>query len=426
MSEKDEQVINITKIEDDTQYWFFRAGRQARYLEEFYFGNYIGIADNDIKLSDLLDIRKDILNETDETKFSNESSYKSFVKSQLENKYKTYIYNQLLENKKKEFKARNPDSDVDPIITNSEKASLNRSSSIQASQNLDFVENMKPGDIVLIPKKRTNGFYIGYIDGDVYSEEFESTGDPKVDKLQSKYEKKRKIKWIKKISIEDLPDKLYWIKNSHKTIFNISQDAESVNSILSNLYLYKGNLHSILNVKTTNGINSDDWLDFQNAIKIITKENNNQIFQKQKVQSPGNIELYVGMATFAAPILMSISIVLFSNKYKYKGKHIEGEMPGIKNILVRNLTKYGREMKEKDKIIEKYNKDAEENEAKMRAQVAADQNKIYNEISKAINENISNIDEDGKNKIESIKQVMDLSNESKGKLLENKNDEKNN
>ncbi|WP_105956223.1 hypothetical protein [Apilactobacillus quenuiae] len=479
MKEKEyEQVVNITKINDDTQYWFFRAGTGARYLTDFYINNYIGIANDGFTLKYLKKIKAEVIEnnknikeniynkqkemlknaiieknkkvlikhdisdkeiefllELNDSEIDSEVNkilqnkkiknkiqvqYQELINLELEQKYKSIFFNKMKKIKEDDKKLIYKDEKEKQSLTDEEMTSIKRSSSIQAVKSLDFINNMKVGDILLIPEKRTNGFHIGYIDSDIFEDTIEHR-EIGSEYITSDFNKKRKIHWIKRIDLKDLPDKLYWIKTAHKAIFNIDENAKSINTIISNLYLYKGEIHSILNIKTNDSITSDEWLEFQQAIKSITKEDNKYINQKQKVQSPGIIELFTNW-NYSLPLITS-SIILTSL--------VAGKINGIKIGKAKfNVKLTGLLRKEGllGHVIYKENRlKTQIKNTKLENELESIKNKKGNQEEKniTVEDKIKTLSKNEKDSVENISHKMNITSDGIGNKYSEKNQKDN-
>lgn len=336
--------VKITKIEDNTQYWLFRAGTSSKYLDDFYINHYIGIGTNELNKKNVDDINNEYIDKyTRKSDDTSEFLIKPEIMDQINNRYHEILFRT---NEKKLLKKKSQEEDIDideVILTDRDKASLNRSSSIQAKMNIHFNIQMKPGDIILVPTKNTDSFYIGIITSDMFDDEIDHISSPEENEyMKSNFLKKRKVKWIKEISISELPEKLYWTKSSHQTILNISDFSESVNSLISNLYIYKSRMHLLLNVGSKEEITSDDWLEFQKALKNITADQNKNITQKQNVQSPGIIEL-INSIINGVDTLVTVYSVLFCRNKETPNFTIVNIFDGIYEIANKDLRQNRKE-----------------------------------------------------------------------------------
>lgn len=261
-------------IPDSTKYWFVRAGSKAEYYYDFKYNNFIAIGDNEIKLQKLDEI-PNRLREID-------STLKPEYKRLFNEKYVSLLMNT------KKYKNLQKSEKADEI----EKTK--RSSSISSSKTFSFVEKMSIGDYIFVPFKKSDVFLIGIVISDVFDHaiDHEYLG---ADQLYSNsdYEKKRRILWIKEITHKELPEKLMWIQNGHRAIFDITSSADDINPLLSTEYVYKGNASIRVNVGTESKVSSSTWLQYQLVINQNAQGQADEVFQKNKVQSVGHTILEI-------------------------------------------------------------------------------------------------------------------------------------
>lgn len=259
-------------IPDNTKYWFVRASQKAEFFNDFKINNFIAIGDNEMTLDTLRGI---------------EDKYKASADI-LKERYKILFNNLYIDLVKKndEFKKQTKSEQADTL------ENVKRSSTIASYKAFSFIEEMSIGDYVFVPHKSSNAFLIGIIISDVFDQDIdhEYFGDDYEYPI-SNYDKKRKIAWLKEISLNELPPKLMWIQNGHKAIFDISNFSDEINPILSNSYQYKDKLHLKIDVATKQDITSTQWLNYQQVIHSNAKENADNLYQKTDVQSPGKIIL---------------------------------------------------------------------------------------------------------------------------------------
>lgn len=256
-------------IPDETKYWFVRASLKAEYYQDFKYNNFIAIGDNDVKLENLHAIPQRLR----ETTSTHKEEYKRIFNE---------AYLTLLRNSTK-FKSLQKSEQADEI----EK--MKRSSSISATKTFSFVEEMDIGDYVLVPYKRSEVFLMGIVLSDTFDGpiDHEYLGKD-LEYPISDYEKKRRVLWIKEIDQDELPESLLWIQTGQRAIFDISKNANEINPVISNEYIYKGNVHMRVHVGTHKKVSSSTWLQYQLLINENTAGKADEVFQKNKVQSEGH------------------------------------------------------------------------------------------------------------------------------------------
>lgn len=288
---ENEQVV--LSIAPSTKYWFVRAGSQADYYYDFFLNNYIAIGDNAVSLDDLYKI--DPIQTVDEKLF----------KIQYNEIYKRQLTDEFL---------NNPDSDnLDTETKKAELIKISQSAGKSATKGFNFVEKMKSGDIVLVPSKGSSKFLIGVVTSEPFDAEVSHIDvDQSIEYKISKFIKKRRILWLKEITISELPDKLLWIKNGHQTIFDITKNANEINPILSNKYIYKGQYYERIGVSSPNKISEDDFFNLQTAVHNTTQVNSNSnIYQTISIQSPGEEILHTVIDNWPA---ISIAVAALFGK----------------------------------------------------------------------------------------------------------------
>lgn len=276
----------VTVIPNDTDYWFMRAN-SGEFYPDFKLNNFIAIDGNKVLLDELSEIDRKIRQVPRALK----ESYKSLFKEE----YKEEISNNKL---------------------------TAHSVSLRSSQTYMFVEEMKIGDIVVVPSSSSMHFLIGVIISEPFEEEVTRSDfvDPE-EYPECPYSKKRKIFWLKEIPREQLPNNVSGIIYSHQALLSINHLDEQINSLIALMNYYKNQLHLTLRVETAEPINSLTWLDFQRLIVDIAEGRADEIFQKKSVESPGEITLETLLENWEA--IIAIYAILFG-EVDYKGFRFSG------------------------------------------------------------------------------------------------------
>lgn len=269
--------LNILDIPSDTKYWFVRANSQSQFYDDFKYNNFIAIDSNNFDLSKLFEIPSTL-------RSSNEALLNRY--KQLFEEHDLNIFN----------KSINKEELTEEEIKKEKTVELRRSS-LRASRMFQFVEEMNINDFVIVPYKSSEKFLVGIVTSDCFTESV-----PRIQLLDDDghlaydtcdFSIKRRILWIKELSRKQFPDSLSWIKTAHQSIFNISEYADKLNPCIYPIYRYQDNVWFRIGVNTPDKIPSSTWLDYQLLLKKITDKNLNNLFQKNKVQSQGNIVLFV-------------------------------------------------------------------------------------------------------------------------------------
>ena len=279
MNNENEDILQFTKIPDNTNYWFVRASKGARYYKDFMINNFIAVA----SITNLNFIHKiDISNISKKNALK---LYKKYFNKYVEDTIKndTQYQEAKTEENKKKIKSQK----------------LSRSTTLSRI-NYSFINEMKTGDIIIVPGKSAAKFLIGIIVSDCFDNKINHKLIPNKYEKQS-YEEcyfklKRRVYWIKEITNNEFPDKMYSITNTHQSVLNILNYADNINPLISSYYIYKGNCFMRVGVKTKKNVSSDDLYYLQKIAHEVTVKENVIINQKTKIQSPGDIEFIINLS----------------------------------------------------------------------------------------------------------------------------------
>ena len=150
---------------------------------------------------------------------------------------------------------------------------------------------------------------------------------------------------------------------------HITNYGNELNPFINPLYRYKGKIYARIGVNTNQEISSTSWLDYQLTMKDILDENLDNVFQKQYVQSPGQIIIYVEQNLYW---LLPIVLAILFGKVNYKQGNFTISFIGI----FRYFSKTERQMR---------NLDVEEKKAKIDNIKADSSNKNADTVSKLAN-----------------------------------------
>lgn len=301
--EEEERHIEILQIPDETGYWLLRADG-GKYYSDFFLNNFVAISDNEISFEMILD--KD-----------NHS-----------------IAGITIDHYKELYK------DNYPKWTNQQIAHA-------ANRTEKFVNQMKVGDLVIVPSKRSMNFLLGVIDSDV----FEITDDEVVsgERIQhavNPYLKRRKVNWLKEVSRYEISVKLHWILSAHQTIFDLSNHKDYINQLMAPVYVQNGMCHGSIQISKQEGLDSDEWFELYSIIKKLSDINPERVTVKTDVQSPGLIEFVSENAVSILTITIVLSGVFFG-EVNILGIKLKGILPYYQSHKKNQL-----EIKHKEKEIE--------------------------------------------------------------------------
>ncbi|ATO53430.1 hypothetical protein LA20531_07260 [Lactobacillus amylovorus DSM 20531] len=286
--------FRVLKIPDTTNYWFVRANSRGEYYQDYYLNDFIATDSNGISIENIVDILVTNNNITDPLS--------------IKNRLKQYFNDhdlKLLNNKLNERKDLTKD-EKEELKTKELRKSTTRSTRVNK-----FVNEIKLGDFVFVPADSSTKFLVGIIISDCLDNNIEHKTKANKNYHKCNFSLIRKVKWIKELTFEEMPDALSWIRSAHQSIFDISSYADLINSCISSLYEYKGQIFYRLNVHTNKQIPMTDWLDYQLLINDIVGDGLDDIYQKIKVQSPGNINLSTLKAHWRC--LALIPLILFGS-----------------------------------------------------------------------------------------------------------------
>lgn len=348
--------LNILQLPDDIGYWLVRADG-GKYYEDFMQNNFISISDNEITIEM---IRNRV-----------ESSIAGVTLDHYKNIYKEIF-----------------------------KGWTSQQIAHGASRTHKFMDEMKIGDLVLVPSKKSSHFIIGIITSDPYEVD-KDVLDNKVEvhHAVNPYLKRRNIKWIKEVPRKDISEKLYWILSAHQTIFDLEEEKEYINQLLSPIYIQDGICHGTLRISKQEGLNQNEWYDLYTIIKEQTKDTE-EVIIRSNVQSPGLIELVTTNPITTISIMIALSGAVFG-KVKFGGIELQGILPFFQSFRKGEI-----EIKKAKKEVEMMDLDKKfkeiENE---RAQLELEKEKTSWEIEKI------------KKEAELVRERLQISNFDAGKTL---------
>lgn len=287
------KYINILEIPSDTGYWLLRANG-GKYYDDFFLNNFIAISDNEITL-----------------KLIEEAENRSFA-GITNDHYKELYTNQY------------------PDWSNQQIAHA-------VGRTQKFVEEMKIGDLVLVPSRRSTTFLLGVINSEVYEiTDKETTVGANVQYAISPYLKRRKVFWIKEIPREQISEKLYWILSAHQTIFDLKEHKEYINQLLSPIYIQNGLCHGTMKISKKEGLNSDEWYELYSIIKKYSDQTSDEVVIKSNVQSPGLIEFVVSNPVTTLTLMMVLTAPIVAD-IDYKGIKMKGIIPFFISLRKENM-----------------------------------------------------------------------------------------
>lgn len=249
----------VVSFDKNVNFWILRANG-GKYLDDFIDDNYIGIQYNKVFVADLMDL--------DHNRITSVESVKDLYIEKYE--FATGYKN-------------------DHELNTSQRQRL----TTHAKQAYLFTFEMKPGDIVLVPSKKSRKFAVGIIEGEPYDESkdyiqsrFANSKPNGKQFLISNYIKRRHVTWHSFLLRSELPAFLSWIINSHHALTKIDCQTDDKRiqlfSLLTPLFQYNGRTYLKLHTGKGGDLSISDWREITECTNDIDK-----ISMKADVHSPG-------------------------------------------------------------------------------------------------------------------------------------------
>lgn len=308
---KNEEGIDIKKVNEDTKYWLVRA-QSGEFFDEFYENDYIGINWNEFSEAGL---------------FSDANKEK------------------IIEDIKEKY----PDNKQAPHTFGQIKR---------------FYNSLNIGDVVMVPNKESKFIAFGIIKSNVYNAEVSQTN---IDEGYCPFIKRREVEWVKLKSRKSLDPTLFRMMQAHATISDASDYGEYIDRTMYSFY-YKGDSsYLVLEVEQENDIPLVQMVGALNAplelADILIDPTTNKTFSrdelngKVRVQSAGAIAFISTGAAFPLAILVGVVIVgVIGGKIKFSKtkEKTEGEVSSdglIDKIINYQNNHHARKMESIEKEI---------------------------------------------------------------------------
>lgn len=306
----EDNILQIPEINENTRYWLVRANG-GKYYEDFKNSSTISIHDNELSLD-------------------------MFKSDFLLTNVKTIEYY------KQKIASIKWDDSRQKITLLAKKMFL-------------FIEEMKNGDIVIVPSIHSNYFLIGIITSDVYELSEEQIKENKIQKEISNIHislnrKRRKVIWFNEISRDFLNPKLFYMLNMHQTIIEIIEEAEYIDPLISRVYFKDSGLHFSLRVNARQNINISSWNALFGLVgKVEDKIDKEKISVKTNVQSPGDIQVIIENINNFLDFLNEnkLIIILFLGVFseiKFKDISFKGLLPTVFDYKKNKLENRSKEL----------------------------------------------------------------------------------
>ena len=265
----------VFHFNDKINFWLVRADG-GKYFNDFVNNDYIGIKYNRVTIKDLNKIREESIVSLDTVR---------------DLMFKEYI-------KEKKISINNLDTKARRQLT------------LHAKQTELFAFEMKLGDLVITPAKKSYKFALGVIVGEPFDEKMNviqrrinQSLNKDIVYACSDYTKRRKIQWLSIIDRRDLPKELAWIMNAHQAIAKlVVQDKSKLFSLVSPIYKYNDQYY--LRIYTGKGSNLSIY-DWNKLISSLPEDQLKDIDLRANINSPGYF-------TFLTSNMHSIVVILSS------------------------------------------------------------------------------------------------------------------
>lgn len=272
------------KISDDTNYWLVRT-YGGRYYSEFVQQGYVAIGWNDISDLDLIKL----------------AASDSKAQEQI------YSMSQILQQSEGKDDGQ-PGRIANPILR--------------------FVNEMKIGDVVIIPSVDSERVQFGVITSDAYVEKNKSI---LADEGNIPLFKRRNVNWSEWRDRNTLDPFLYRLFNSHGAVNSANDYAEYINRTLYGYYVKGDKAHLVFNVKKQDGILGVELVNLihgiLNSVDVLNEgdqADSNDIEVKLTLNSPGLIEFSggiekIGIAAFVISVVIGGRVKIDSFEFETPG-----------------------------------------------------------------------------------------------------------
>jgi restriction system protein len=216
-----------------------------------------------------------------------------------------------------------------------------------ANQIYKFAKEIKKGDIVLIPSRKSSEIMFGEVIEDAIYEEENAGATNEKGRKTCPFVKRKKVDWIKKEKRAKLDPYLYRLLYSQHTITNADEYGEFIDRTIYKFYIKGSEANLILEVKKEEGILAKDLFAMGMSILELvdgygeytkTDINSNEIEVKLMLNSPGRIQ-------FKGPIMVMTIVGGIILALNGGGVKIESEQLNI-NVdihtdgIIKNITEY--------------------------------------------------------------------------------------
>ena len=300
-----EDEFSVLTFHDDTKFWIVRA-EGGKYFDDFIDDNYIGIRYNKVTIKDLESIQT-----------RNEIPSVDTVKD---------IYKEIYDN--------------GITLDKTRKQKLTE----HAKQTYLFTFEMKIGEVILVPNKRSRKFALGIVTSNPYDEE-EAYIQNRIDNhtsnglnfKPSNYVKRRKINFISIVNRNEIPNELSWILSTHQAIINATSAKKKLMPLVFPFFKYQNKYYLRVFSDKGGNLSMKDWATLVASNSEVDTES---IEMEANIHSPGFL-------TFITPILNSLHqlIDFFGLPVTTIGSihYIASLLIGRKNLKEKGIVQWAQE-----------------------------------------------------------------------------------
>ena len=276
-------VEELEVIPNRKKYWLIRTQSGSLY-DTFVENNFVGLDHREVSIKNLSSLRK---------RFIDDNKFLDSIKEVVED----YFLDK--EDKKSE--------DQDTVSK--------RAISLISNQIFKFYQNVRKGDIVIIPSYSSSKIAFGQICESNIAE-FTESEIRKFD-YTTQFLNKR-VNWLADFDKSKLDPNIFKMFTSHQAINDVSKYADVIERSLQDFFILDNEAHLIINVQKNDDIRAKDLFglgyNFLEIFDNIAKELNiegvssNDLEVKVNVNSPGKIDLKSGIkkTTVLAGIILLI------------------------------------------------------------------------------------------------------------------------
>lgn len=215
-----------------------------------------------------------------------------------------------------------------------------------------FLIDMKPGDIVIMPSGGSQKLAFGEVtDGLAFEIDTDVTDDDVI------YRKRRSVKWLVERTWQELDSNLYGAFVAPQAFTNVTRYDDLLDREIHSIYTKAGETHFRLDIKTSGGIDGEDYFEMGNALLSLCQEfrgevgiaaKGSKVEVRSNVQSPGMLEFIAANPAVTVFLASVVTVGLFGGRVVIEswGLNVgtDGLFKSISNFMMENTK---REMMKK-------------------------------------------------------------------------------